>query len=530
MDNAYRIERDLLGELPVSAQALHGIHTQRALENFPLARRAIHPELARAYGTVKLACALTNRALDAWAGDPAKADAIERACRELGEGKLFEHIVVDALQGGAGTSTNMNVNEVLANRALEILGLPPGDCERVSPLEDLNLHQSTNDAYPTALRLAAIRRLQVLEKNAVALQESFQAAEKKFAHVVKVGRTQLQDAVLTTMGREMSAYAEAINRDRWRIYKCEERLRVVNLGGTAIGTGLAAPRKYIFQVVDQLRELTGIGFARAENLVDATQNADVFVEVSGMLKAHAVSLQKMCGDLRLLSSGPEAGFGELRLPARQAGSSIMPGKVNPVIPEAVSQAAMLVMGHDATITMACAAGSLELNPFLPLVAHCLLESLDLLARADDILRRHCIDGLEADEARCRKHIENSTAAATALVPVLGYERAGEAAKLACANSQTIRETVIAQDWLTGAEFDVLIGPEAVCRLGTTPVADSGSARAPRAAGGAGPSATAGQPHSIQPIRQLDKRLRHAAANHTPEAHGTTEGNGHDHRA
>jgi aspartate ammonia-lyase len=263
----------------------------------------------------------------------------------------------------------------------------------------------------------------------------------------------------------MSAYAEAINRDRWRIYKCEERLRVVNLGGTAIGTGLAAPRKYIFQVVDQLREMTGIGFARAENLVDATQNADVFVEVSGILKAHAVSLLKICGDLRLLSSGPEAGLGEIRLPARQAGSSIMPGKVNPVIPEAVSQAAMRVIGHDATITMACASGTLELNPFLPLVADCLLESLDLLARADDILRRHCIEGIEADESRCREHVESSTAAATALLPVLGYERAGEAAKLAVENNRSIRDTVIAQGWLTGGEFDVLISPEAVCRLG-----------------------------------------------------------------
>jgi len=465
MNNAFRIERDLLGELPIPAEALHGIHTQRALENFPLAQRGVHPELARAYGEVKSACTRTNRALGAWADDAVKADAIDRACRELANGDLDGFIIVDALQGGAGTSTNLNVNEVLANRALEILGQPPGGYDRVSPLDDLNLHQSTNDTFPTALRLAAIRMLQALEKNVVALQESFQKAEKKFAHVVKVGRTQFQDAVLTTLGREMSAYAEAINRDRWRIYKCEERLRVVNLGGTAIGTGLAAPRKYIFRVVDQLRELTGIGFARAENLVDATQNADVFVEVSGILKAHAVSLLKICGDLRLLASGPEAGFGEIRLPARQAGSSIMPGKVNPVIPEAVSQAAMRVIGHDATITMACAAGSLELNPFLPLVADCLLESLDLLARADDILRRHCIDGLEVDEARCRRHVENSTAAATALLPVLGYERAGEAARLAAENNRSIRDTVIAQGWLTGGEFDVLISPEAVCRLG-----------------------------------------------------------------
>ena len=466
MNTAFRLERDCLGELPVQAEALHGIHTARALENFPLAGKSVHPELVRAFGDVKLACARTNRALGAWADDAAKADAIDRACRELANGDLGGFIIVDALQGGAGTSTNMNVNEVLANRALEILGLPPGSYERVSPLDDLNLHQSTNDTYPTALRLAAIRLLHTLEQKVVALQESFQAAEKKFAHVVKVGRTQFQDAVLTTLGREMSAYAEAINRDRWRIYKCEERLRVVNLGGTAIGTGLAAPRQYIFQVVDQLREITGIGFARAENLVDATQNADVFVEVSGILKAHAVSLLKICGDLRLLSSGPEAGFGELRLPARQAGSSIMPGKVNPVIPEAVSQAAMRVIGHDAAITMACSSGTLELNPFLPLVADCLLESLDLLARANEILRHHCIEGIEADEVRCRQHVENSTAVATALLPVLGYERAGEAAKRAVKSNRSIRETVIAQGWLTGEVFDELISPEAVCRLGS----------------------------------------------------------------
>jgi aspartate ammonia-lyase len=464
--NAFRTERDLLGEMAIPAAARHGIHTARAIENFPLAGRPIHEELARAYGTVKLACALTNRALGAWGKDPAKADAIERACLELSDDALVSDIVVDLLQGGAGTSTNMNVNEVLANRALEILDLKPGAYDRVSPLDDINLHQSTNDTYPTALRLAAIRLLKVLEQRAVALQEAFQEAEKRFALVVKVGRTQLQDAVLTTLGREMGAYAEAINRDRWRIYKCEERLRVVNLGGTAIGTGLAAPRQYIFRVVDTLRELTGIGFARAENLVDATQNADVFVEVSGILKAHAVSLLKICSDLRLLSSGPEAGLGELILPARQAGSSIMPGKVNPVIPEAVSQAAMLVMGHDATIASACAAGSLELNPFLPLVAACLLESIGLLARGDELLRRYCIVGLKADLRRCREHVENSTAIATALMPALGYTRLCEAVRLAHQNGQTVREVVLGQNWLTSLEFEELVTPEAVCRLGS----------------------------------------------------------------
>ena len=546
MNANFRIERDLLGELPVPAEALHGIHTARALENFPLAGQSVHPELVRAFGDVKLACTRTNRALGAWADDELKANAIDRACRELANGDLGGFIIVDALQGGAGTSTNMNVNEVLANRALEIISEirrsrgheaqaeienrkskienesePPhvGGYDYISPLDDLNLHQSTNDTYPTALRLAAIRMLQALEKNVVALQEAFQAAEKKFAHVVKVGRTQFQDAVLTTLGREMSAYAEAVNRDRWRIYKCEERLRVVNLGGTAIGTGLAAPRQYIFQVVDQLREITGIGFARAENLVDATQNADVFVEVSGILKAHAVSLLKICADLRLLASGPEAGFGEIILPARQAGSSIMPGKVNPVIPEAVSQAAMRVIGHDAAIALACASGTLELNPFLPLVTDSLLDSLDLLTRANEILRKHCIAGIEANEARCRELVENSTAAVTALVPALGYERAAEVAKLARKNRRSIRETAIAQGWLTGAQFDELISPEAVCRLGT-PQTSLGSARVPRAADGVAPSA----------FNILERSLRRDAANDTPEARATMERNGHDHHA
>jgi len=466
MTGEFRRENDLLGERHVPAEALFGVHTVRADENFALAKRPVHAALMPAYGAVKLACAMTNRALGIWAEDEAKADAIERACREMADGGLVGHIVVDALQGGAGTSTNMNVNEVLANRALEILGEPRGNYARVSPLDDINRHQSTNDTYPTALKLAAIRLLHSLESEVVALQEAFQAKEKQFAHVVKVGRTQLQDAVLTTLGREMGAYAEAFNRDRWRIYKCEERLRVVNLGGTAIGTGLAAPRQFIFRVVEALREVTGIGFARAENLFEATQNADVFVEVSGILKACAVSLLKVCTDLRLLSSGPEAGLGEIRLPERQAGSSIMPGKVNPVIPEAVSQAAMLVMGYDGVIAAACAAGNLELNPFLPLVAECLLASCDLLARSCETLRTRCVDGIEADEARCRAHVEGSTAIVTALLPKLGYEGACRVAQQAKQTGKSIREIVVADGLMTESEFLDMISPEAVCRLGT----------------------------------------------------------------
>ncbi|MGB8203923.1 MAG: aspartate ammonia-lyase, partial [Candidatus Baltobacteraceae bacterium] len=422
-----RTETDQLGARTLPDDSLYGIHTLRALENFPLSGRPVHPGLIRAYGLVKLAAIATIRELGGWSATPERADALERACTELAEGSLDRHIVVDALAGGAGTSLNMNVNEVLANRALVLLGCAPGDYAKISPLDDVNRRQSTNDTYPTALKLAAIRGIGRLEERLVRLQESFQSQERHLAAVVKVGRTEFQDAVLTTLGREMGAYAEALNRDRWRIYKCVERLRVVNLGGTAIGTGLAAPRAYIFRVVDRLRELSGIGFARAENLVEATQNADVFVEVSGMLKACAVSLVKICGDLRLLSSGPAAGLGEIRLPARQAGSSIMPGKVNPVIPEAVTQAALMVSAYDQAIASAASLGSLELNAFLPLIADALLTSVDLLAGACDILARLCVDGIEADAGRCRQSVETSTATATALVPALGYSAAARLA-------------------------------------------------------------------------------------------------------
>jgi len=379
---------------------------------------------------------------------------------------LDAHILVDALQGGAGTSTNMNVNEVLANRALQLLGKPPGAYATLGPLEDINLHQSTNDTYPTALKVAAIRQLRELERLVVALLEAFQAKERETAHVVKVGRTQFQDAVLTTVGREMSAYAEAFARDRWRIYKCEERLRVVNLGGTAIGTGLSAPRQFIFRATEHLRSITGLGLARAENLVEATQNTDVFVEVSGILKALASNLLKIATDLRLLSSGPDGGLGEIRLPARQAGSSVMPGKVNPVIPEAVSQAAIAVMANDQAIAQACSMGNLELNAFLPLIADALLGSLSLLAHACDIFRRLCVDGIEADEARCRAHVDGATASVTALVGRIGYKAAQTVATTARDQGTPVRQVVVDLGLLTGEEFDALTSAEAVTRLGS----------------------------------------------------------------
>lgn len=460
-----RSENDLLGEKQIPADVLLGIHTARAIENFPLSGRMIHPELIRAYGEVKLACAQTNNQLGFWKNNPDKQSAIEKACSEMSFGLLNEYIVVDALQGGAGTSTNMNVNEVIANRALQIMNLIPGNYKIISPLDDINLHQSTNDTYPTAVKIAAIRLLRALEQCVLSLQEAFQQKEKEFAHIVKIGRTQLQDAVLTTLGREMSAYAEAFNRDRWRIYKCEERLRVVNLGGTAIGTGLGAPKQFIFRVVDRLRENTNIGFARAENLIDGTQNVDVFVEVSGILKAHASNLLKISNDFRLLSSGPDAGFAEITLPARQAGSSIMPGKVNPVIPEAVAQVAIRVMGNDQIIAHACSSGNLELNQFMPLIADSLLENLSLLINACEIFRENCVSGMIANEEVCKRNVENSTATITALIPKLGYGKASEIVKISQQELISIKEAAIKSKYISETEFYDFISPEAVCKLG-----------------------------------------------------------------
>ncbi|HPU99300.1 MAG TPA: lyase family protein, partial [Candidatus Hydrogenedentes bacterium] len=344
--------------------------------------------------------------------------------------------------GGAGTSTNMNVNEVLANRALLILGESPGRYDLISPIDHVNRHQSTNDTYPTALRIALLQGLREVEASLVRLQESFQRKEQETAHIVKTGRTELQDAALITLGREMSAYAEAFSRDRWRVFKCFERLRMVNLGGTAIGTGCGAPRTYIFRVTDTLRELTGLPLARAENLVDCTQNADVFAETSGILRTCAVSLLKVATDLRLLSSGPDAGLAEIRLQPLQAGSSIMPAKVNPVIPEAVSQAAMRVMGNDQVIATAAAMGNLELNPFMPLIAEAMLESIELLRGACDAFAARCVDGMAGNTDRCRSLAENTMAVALALVPALGYDRVTELVKLARDRKMSLKSLII----------------------------------------------------------------------------------------
>ncbi|WP_022658751.1 aspartate ammonia-lyase [Desulfovibrio desulfuricans] len=459
----YRQESDALGAVDVPLSAYWGVHTARALANFPLSGRAVRPELVRAMALVKLACCRANEELG-YLPQP-EAQAIADACREVAHGGLAHAFVVDALQGGAGTSTNMNMNEVLANRAEELLGGSFGSYARIAPLRHVNLHQSTNDVYPTAVRVAALFLLKDLELAIAALQSAFQEKELAFRHILKVGRTQLQDAVPVTLGMECSAWAECLSRDRWRVFKCAERLRVVNLGGTAVGTGITAPRKYIFLVIEKLREVTGLGLSRAENLVDATQNVDPLVEVSGILKAHAVNLFKICADLRLLSSGPSAGIGELKLPARQAGSSIMPGKVNPVICEAASQAALRVVADDSAVTQAAFMGQLELNAFMPLLADCLLGSMHLLAQANTMLAENCVQGLEADEAACARHLGRSFATVTALVPVLGYALAGEIAAQAHKNGQSVRAVVLERGLIKAEDVDKLLSAEAATALG-----------------------------------------------------------------
>jgi len=457
-----RVEHDLLGERTLPDDAPWGIHTLRAAENFPLLGRPPHPDLIVAFARVKAAAAATNRSLGHL--DPAVADAIRAACADLAEGRLGGAIIVDALAGGAGTSVNMNVNEVIANRAEELLGGRRGDYHRVHPLDHVNLHQSTNDTFPTALKIAAIWGLKRLEPAIAALQTAFQAKEAAFSGIVKVGRTQLQDACPMTLGAEVSAWAEALSRDRWRVFKCEERLRVVNLGGTAIGTGLTAPRDYVFGVVEALRAETGLPLARAENLVDCTQNADPFVEVSGILKALATTLIKISGDLRLLASGPRAGLGELIVPPVQAGSSLMPGKVNPVIPEAVTQAAMMAIGFDSMVTMAAMSGQLELNAFLPLLAEALLGALAVLEAACRLFAERCVAGLEADAAACAAHVARSWATVTALVPVLGYDQASALAQAARDSGRPVADLAVERG-LDRATVDRLLSAAAMTALG-----------------------------------------------------------------
>lgn len=456
-NTAFRTETDMLGERQIPADARWGIHTLRAVENFDISAVRVPRLLIRALGEVKKACCAANLELEYL--EEAIAEAILSACDELIAGDLDADIRVDALQGGAGTSTNMNVNEVLANRALEHLGRPPGSYETVHPLDHVNLHQSTNDVYPTAVKVAAIHHLRRLSESAAALQGAFQRREKAFANIAKLGWTELQPAVPLTLGQEFSAFAEAFARDRWRTFKCEERLRVVNLGGTAIGTGLTAPRSYIFLAVDKLRTITGLGVSRAENLVDATANSDALVESAGILSPLASNLIKVANDLRLLHRD-----GEIRLPAVQAGSSIMPGKVNPVILECAIQSGMRMRANNQTVAECAGRATLQINEFMPLLAASLLESMDLADRACRMLAAH-VENIEADEATCRRRLEHSPSVATAFLPHLGYDRTAEL----LAEFQTSGETNLRRFFAErlGEELVAhVLSPQTLTALGT----------------------------------------------------------------
>lgn len=421
-----RIEKDKLGKIQFEDNQLYGIATARAVSNFALDYKKTDRNLIHAMVMVKKAAALTYRKIGTGDTDSAEKYAcIIKACDHILEGKIKEAFVVDALQGGAGTSTNMNVNEVLANIALREMGLEYGRYDVIHPIDDVNRGQSTNDVYPTALRIAAIKLLRTLSESCAKLQKSLQMKESEFEDIKKLARTELMDAVPITLGQEFGAYAQAVGRDRWRLYKVEERLRQVNIGGTAVGSGDNSERKYRFQVIEELRELTGIGLAVAEYPMDITQNNDIFVEVSGLLKAFAVNLMKISNDLRLMNSGPKGGINEIILAPLQMGSTIMPGKVNPVIPEMTMQVSMRVQANDMVISMAASHGEFELNAFLPVIADSLLESLSLLTHCSEIMRTKCIDLIKPNEKRCAELLENSYAFATAYTRTLGYDRVSE---------------------------------------------------------------------------------------------------------
>lgn len=458
-----RIEKDALGEREINHKCYYGIHTTRAMENFSVSKRKVAIELIYGLVEIKKAAAMTHKANKNM--ESSKADAIIEACNAILEGKYDACFVTDALQGGAGTSTNMNVNEVIANIALEISDRERGDYAYIHPFNDVNRSQSTNDVYPTALRIASIRQLRKVSQAFADLQEAFQEKEKEFDHVIKLGRTQLMDALPIMLGQEFGAYAAAVARDRWRIYKVEERLRQTNLGGTAVGTGMNAEKKYIFKITDILRELTGIGLARAEFPIDITQNNDVFVEVSGLLKAAAVNLIKIANDLRLMNSGPCGGLGEISLPILQAGSSIMPGKVNPVIPEMVIQVCTKVIANDGAITACASYGQLELNAFMPLIADSLLESLDILYQAVTLFRKKCIEGIKANEEVCKAHLLSSTALATALITYIGYDLATDVAKEALQKQKTVKEIVLERKLMDEKKLDSVLNPYQVTKPG-----------------------------------------------------------------
>ncbi|MDP5227386.1 MULTISPECIES: aspartate ammonia-lyase [Arthrobacter] len=460
----FRLEHDLLGNRNVPADAYWGVHTLRAVENFPITGRPLstNPHLVHALAAVKLAAARANRELGRL--DAERGDAIEAACQDVMAGKLDEQFVVDVIQGGAGTSSNMNANEVIANRALEILGKPRGDYATLHPNDHVNLSQSTNDVYPTAVRVATAHGIEGLLNALEELQGAFRDKSQEFRTVVKMGRTQLQDAVPMTLGQEFGSFAVTIGEDRERLRESSRLMYEINLGATAIGTGLNAPAGYAELACRHVAEATGLPLVTAVDLIEATSDMGAFVHLSGVLKRVAVKLSKICNDLRLLSSGPRAGLGEINLPAVQSGSSIMPGKINPVIPEVVSQVAYEVIGNDVTITMAAEAGQLQLNAFEPVIVHSLHKSITHLEHACRTLTARCVQGITANSAHLRATVEHSIGLVTALNPYLGYAAATSIAQEALASGRGVAELVLERGLLSAERLEELLKPERLANL------------------------------------------------------------------
>ncbi|HEX7286444.1 MAG TPA: aspartate ammonia-lyase [Candidatus Angelobacter sp.] len=458
-----RTERDLLGERQVPAQAYYGVHTLRAIENFPISGVpiAVYPDLVHALACVKKAAALANHDLGLL--DPQRTGAIAEACDEIRQGALHDQFVVDVIQGGAGTSTNMNANEVIANRALELMGHARAEYNLLHPNEHVNMSQSTNDVVPTALKVAAWSAIHRLIEAMEELRVAFDAKAKEFKDILKMGRTQLQDAVPMTLGQEFTTYAVMLAEDVQRLREVLPLICEINMGATAVGTGITAHPEYAGRVRLHLEEITRIPFVTAPNLVEATQDAGVFVQLSGVLKRIAIKLSKVCNDLRLLSSGPRAGLGEINLPAMQAGSSIMPGKVNPVIPEVVNQIAFEVIGNDVTVSFAAEAGQLQLNAFLPIIAHSIFKSLAHLRAGCLALAERCARGITANRDRLEEHMDRSIGIVTALNPYIGYANATEVAQEALRTGRGVAELVLERKLLSREQLRDILEPESLTR-------------------------------------------------------------------
>ena len=452
----YRVEKDSIGVKDIPEEVYYGVQTLRAAENFHITGLNMHPEIINSLAYIKKASAITN--CEVGILEKKKAQAIVQACDEIIEGKFHDDFIVEPIQGGAGTSLNMNANEVIANRAIEILGGKKGDYTIVNPNDDVNCGQSTNDVIPTAGKMTSLHLLQNLKKQLLRLYDALNEKAKEFDHVIKMGRTQMQDAVPIRLGQEFKAYSVAIMRDIHRMDKAMDEMRTLNMGGTAIGTGINADENYLRRIVPNLSEISGMEFIQAFDLIDATQNLDSFVAVSGAVKACAVTLSKMSNDLRLMSSGPRAGFGEINLPAKQNGSSIMPGKVNPVIPEVVNQVAFNIIGNDMTITMAAEAGQLELNAFEPIIFYCMFQSIDTLGYAVETLVDNCIVGITANEERCRQLVENSVGIITAICPHVGYEKTADIAKKAINSNESVRSLILKENIMDEEELSRILDP------------------------------------------------------------------------